>query len=75
MRKMRETSGYWDVCWRCDGEGKHVNEALDGFSTSEEIWQDDEFRENYFDGVYDVTCTVCKGRTTVWVDEEEEDDD
>lgn len=60
------------VCGRCDGEGKHVNPAIDGNGLSrEDFEQDPDFEEGYFRGDYDVACQDCKGRTTVLeVDEE-----
>lgn len=52
-----------EVCPRCQGEGKHVNPAIDGHGITSEEWSDwdDESRENYFSGVYDVTCEECQG--------------
>lgn len=57
------------VCPRCGGRGAHVNPAIDGhgISTSDECWQDDDFRDNYFGGLYDVTCEQCEGRNVVLV--------
>lgn len=60
------------VCRRCEGEGTHVNEAVDGHGITAEEWErdwDDESREAYFAGRYDVACTVCNGkRVTLEVD-------
>lgn len=52
-----------EVCPRCDGEGKHVNEAIDGNGLSAEDFDEagPEFREDYMSGVYDVTCRTCNG--------------
>lgn len=60
------------VCPRCDGSGKHVNEAIDGHGlTSEDFAEDPDFAESYFSGVYDVTCETCNGNNVIdEVDEE-----
>jgi hypothetical protein len=61
------------VCPRCDGEGKHMNPSIDGHGISgdDECWDDDDFREGYFGGRYDVTCYECKGANVVdEIDEE-----
>ncbi|HFD86891.1 MAG TPA: hypothetical protein ENJ35_04350 [Gammaproteobacteria bacterium] len=56
----------WVVCPVCNGEGKHVNPAIDcGGLTSEDFRDDPDFAENYREGVYDVRCNCCNGRTTV----------
>lgn len=68
---------YWEVCSLCDGRGAIVNPSIDGdgISTSSELWHDDEFRDNYRSGVYDITCPICNGRTTVLVPDTERLDD
>lgn len=55
------------VCPTCDGKGSHVNPSIDsgGISTSDECWEDEDFRVSYFDGSYDVTCHECGGRNVV----------
>ncbi len=54
------------MCYRCSGDGKHVNPSIDGHGiTMDEWWGpdwDDESREMYMNGGYDVTCSVCDGR-------------
>lgn len=51
------------VCSRCDGEGEHVNPAIDEHGISmEEFDEDPDFKEDYFAGVYDVPCFTCKGK-------------
>jgi hypothetical protein len=48
----------WEICDRCDGKGQHDNPAFsDGISGEE--WNnewDDEERESYMRGAYDVRC-------------------
>ena len=58
----------FEVCARCEGRGKHVNPAVDGHGISqEEFEQDPDFEENYFAGVYDVTCEECDGLRVIEV--------
>ena len=65
-----------EVCGRCDGEGTHVNPAIDGNGISSEQmdeWSspDWDFREEYMRGTYDVRCEECKGANVVPVVDEE----
>lgn len=62
-----------EVCPRCHGRGSHVNPSIDGngISADDECWQDDDFREMYFGGGYDVTCERCQGRNVVEVLDED----
>lgn len=53
----------WAICDCCDGHGKRDNPAFsNGITSSEwhEEWDDDE-RQSYLGGVYDVTCGDCRG--------------
>lgn len=50
------------VCWRCRGRGVHDHGAFSNGISPEEFAEDPDFREDYFNGMYDVTCTECKGR-------------
>jgi hypothetical protein len=50
----------YEVCWRCQGAGVH--DCWEGGMTSDEMYeQGPEFVDDYFDGVYDTRCTVCRG--------------
>jgi hypothetical protein len=50
------------VCDLCNGRGTHVNPSIDSNGlTSEDFDQDDDFRESYFSGAYDVLCCKCHG--------------
>lgn len=63
-----------EVCFRCHGEGTHVNPNVDGHGISAEEWANDweeEEREAYFSGRYDVTCEECNGLRVVDVVDEE----
>jgi len=54
------------VCRRCGGTGKHVNPNIDGNGISpEEFYEDLDFQESYFSGIYDVTCHDCKGQRVI----------
>lgn len=55
-----------EVCPDCDGDGVHVDPAVDGNGiASSEFTEDPEFKEAYFRGDYDVRCNVCKGLRVV----------
>jgi hypothetical protein len=59
---------HYAVCPTCDGKGSHVNPSIDAHGITAEEWDrdwDEEDRENYQSGLYDVVCYECKGRTTV----------
>lgn len=61
----------FEVCSGCGGHGKHVNRNIDGNGLSREDFDEDpDFREDYFAGVYDVTCDTCGGRRVVPVIDE-----
>lgn len=54
------------VCPRCDGNGSHVNPAIDGHGLShEDFAQDPDFAEGYFSGRYDIPCEECDGRNVI----------
>lgn len=56
-----------EVCYLCRGTGTHVNRAIDGngIGPDDECWQDDDFREGYFSGRYDVRCEECRGANVI----------
>jgi hypothetical protein len=59
---MAEFPAVFDVCSLCEGQGSHVNPSIDAHGISaEEFYEDPGFAEDYFSGVYDVTCYECKG--------------
>lgn len=56
----------WVVCPVCDGEGEHINPAIDcGGLTAEDFAEDPDFAEGYVRGDYKQPCNRCGGRTTV----------
>lgn len=58
----------WEVCGVCNGQGTHVNPAIDaGGLSHEDLYEDPDFAEGYFSGRYDQTCNGCNGRSTVMV--------
>lgn len=56
---------HWEVCPVCEGEGHHVNPAIDAGGLSEEMMDDEEFLDGYQSGVYDVPCNRCEGKRVV----------
>lgn len=62
----------YEVCQTCDGKGRHVNPSIDSHGISaEEFYEDPDFGEDYFSGVYDVPCCECGGlRVVPEIDEE-----
>ena len=51
------------VCPRCRGRGSHVSPAIDGDGFTGEEWaeMDEDFKESYWNGNFDVVCSVCNG--------------
>ena len=65
----------WGVCQSCDGHGGYVNPSIDSNGISSEEWwdMDEEFRQSYMRGDYDITCQECKGKRVSPVPYYEED--
>lgn len=58
--------GKYEVCWRCEGEGKHTKPSIDGNGlTAEDFYEDPDFSEAYFSGRYDVICSECQGNRVI----------
>lgn len=55
------------VCPRCDGTGAHTNSSIGAITASEWAEWDDEERDAYRAGAYDVACEECGGRNVVEV--------
>lgn len=68
-------NGHFEICQICDGHGKH-SQHLGSFTKDEfdQAFDDEESRQNYFDGAYDRPCEPCKGSGKVWVDDSPHDD-
>ena len=54
----------YEVCWRCKGRGSHCNPNIDGNGITAGEWAewDDEEKDTYLSGGYDVVCEKCDGR-------------
>lgn len=53
----------YEVCPTCNGKGTHVNPSIDAHGLSaEDFAEDPDFKEDYFNGVYDVICHGCGGK-------------
>lgn len=61
-----------EVCPRCEGTGTHVNPNIDGDGITASEWAewDDDDRESYMRGDYDVTCEECFGHNVIDVVDE-----
>jgi hypothetical protein len=73
--KTVELPAMWDICNRCKGEGTHINPNIDGHGITGEEWYgpdwDDESREAYMSGGYDVACEAgCTAGKVLVPDEE-----
>jgi len=57
----------FEVCGLCDGKGSHVNPSIDSNGITAEEWDDwdNEDRENYMNGGYDVPCYKCGGKRVI----------
>lgn len=69
-----ELPGRREVCGTCNGEGRHVDPAIDGHGISAEEWAndwDEDEREAYRNGAYDVTCEECGGEKIVTILDED----
>jgi DnaJ-class molecular chaperone len=52
----------WQICPACNGNGSHVNPAIDaGGISSQEFADDPDFAEAYMSGMYDLPCEKCNG--------------
>jgi len=63
----------FEVCGTCLGAGTHVNPSIDAHGITSEEWEndwDEESREAYRSGGYDVTCSECNGLRVVPVPDE-----
>lgn len=56
----------WTTCDLCNGKGKVVNPSIDcGGLTRDDFDADPGFAEDYFSGLYDITCPLCNGLRVV----------
>lgn len=62
----------YEVCPCCEGKGSHDHPAFsNGITSSEWAEWDQEEREDYQKGIYDVPCEECKGLRVILVPDEE----
>jgi RecJ-like exonuclease len=59
----------WEICTRCEGEGTHTNPNIDGNGITASEWEewDDDERDGYMSGRYDVACDECNGSGKIHV--------
>lgn len=62
--------GKWEICWRCRGEGVHDHEAFSNGFTGNEEWFDEDCREAYYNGQFEVPCDECGGSGKIVVVDE-----
>jgi hypothetical protein len=55
------------MCERCDGTGVHDHPAFANGITRDDFDEDEDFRESYFKGHYDVPCSICEGHKVVQI--------
>jgi hypothetical protein len=57
----------FEVCSVCEGRGEYVNPSIDSHGISREEMDDlgPEFQDDYFSGVYNMTCVRCHGQRVV----------
>ena len=55
----------YEVCYGCEGKGKHGNPAIDAGGLSYEMQDDPDFIDGYMSGVYDVPCNACAGKRVI----------
>jgi len=64
----------WEICGGCNGNGKHDHPAFGNGITADE-WNgpdwDDDSRQTYRSGGYDVSCGECDGTGKVMVVDED----
>lgn len=70
-----ELPACWEICQRCKGNGSHTNPSIDGNGITSDEWNgpdwDDEEKEMYLSGGYDIACEAnCTNGKVLEVDEE-----
>lgn len=64
---QKEVLSKKEVCHQCKGEGSHVNPNIDGNGLTVQDFDElgSDFKENYMNGSYDITCDLCKGKRVI----------
>jgi hypothetical protein len=68
----------WEICQRCEGDGHHSNPSIDGNGITSSEWAewDDEEKDTYMSGGYDIPCEAkCSGGKALVVDTENLNDE
>jgi len=63
----------WEICGTCQGHNvstAHVEHEGGGITAEEMDELGEDFREDYFNGVYDLPCPDCEGGKTLVVDQD-----
>lgn len=57
----------YEICPTCQGRGAHTNPSIDcgGITASEWAEWDEEERDYYMSGGYDITCSQCHGEKVI----------
>lgn len=58
LERTLELPAKYEICERCRGKGTHTNPSIDGNGITSSEWAewDDDEREGYLTGRYDVRC-------------------
>lgn len=75
VEELISLPGCYRVCPGCQGRGQITNPSIGAITAEEWLtdW-DEEEREGYLTGRYDITCPTCQGqRVTLAVDREKAD--
>jgi len=68
-----EVNWHYEVCPKCQGEGRYVNPNIDRNGISpEQFAEDPDFADQYFCGIFDVKCNLCEGKRVYPVCSDEE---
>ena len=67
----------FDICPTCLGIGHYVNPSIDSHGICADEWTDEwdeDEKDRYFSGGFDITCVECDGNRVVPVVDEEHND-
>jgi DnaJ-class molecular chaperone len=53
------------VCPQCNGEGTQLIDAFRGQAVEQDLLEDEDFMEGYWNGRYDEACGTCKGQNVI----------
>lgn len=57
----------FDVCHTCQGDGGYVNPSIDSHGIGQDEWDnmEEEERDTYMNGGYDISCKLCSGQKVI----------